>query len=1254
MENLKSKYPHLSSLSIEKKDKRTLNSKTVINPDETFTLLAHVGHIHYKDKQTRKFEDVDCSFTPTEYGWEMRKNNYELEIPTRSDDWFKFINTVQVDPRTGEDWDKPDEEVSIKPLGITSVEGKLISKPEWKGKGIVLYKDAYGAGVDLEVMVRNTGFVKEVILNEKPADLSKDLEFSFEVAVDGFEIKPKKKDFGQLRGQKKAALKKLKNDKSKRKEEERWEDELEREVWSKESPLVTSNSIILKRLRKTWFKKFNLIDAEGNQGVVKVRLETVNGKTILTKILDRRFLETAVYPVRTDTTTDYYVGAGDGTVYYYETSGQPSQARWDTAHDAAEGAGAPDAADEANARIDIFGADDAINMYRAFYPVDTSGLGATAIISSAILKLRGRNISDDYNGDGYDYVAVVKTFQASNSELVVADYEDCGYDAGSEQGGRAKYLAVKGSADIDISGLTVAGYNDFDLNETGLGWISKTGYTLLGLREGHDIEDNFPGDPGENNKISRLRTYASEATNTSLDPYLAVTYTAPEDWVKELPDSISIAEGLVSEVTKVLSDSISIAETLANQTTLGLSDALSIIESLVSTEVAKRSLSDSIGITEALVNSLGVPLADSLSIAESELTSPDKIISDEITFSESLVIGIVLVLTDALSIAETLANQSTLGLADSISFSESLAAANTFERGLPDSLSIAEALVKSLGVPALTDSISFAEALITTSGKNLSDEITFAEGVSGIDVVLALLDSLSIAESVANQTTISLVETVGLADGYPVRSSVSALSDSQSIAESLATEIGTQKDLDDSISIAESSYRAITVNLSDSLPISEGAAAVNTFERSPTETVSIAESVGNGVTLSLADSLEITEAEVEFTTPALTDSISITESSYRSTGKKITDALSLAEGAAKAVVVNLTESLIIAESLANVTNLGLSDSIGIAESSARVVTFERTVQDSLSIAEAKEKTVSLAKTDSIGIAEAVVLGENKGLADSIGLAESMIRGPVKGLSDTLNIAESLANVTTLGLSDSITIMEGLSLTKEFYLALDDSLSLAEALAKDIVVGLTDTLAIAETLANETTLNLADSIAIGESETETVGGGLADSLSISEEITKFAVGKAILDSISITESLIGAEVYKRALSDTVSIAEALSNVATLGISDSVSIAESSIRGIVLALSDLISITEALIPVQAYERELADSLGIAETLANATTLNVSDSITFEEEMAKVLTLALEDSVEITETRTTDRVISTRLTRRQFLRSNLEGTI
>ena len=79
-----------------------------------------------------------------------------------------------------------------------------------------------------------------------------------------------------------------------------------------------------------------------------------------------------------------------------------------------------------------------------------------------------------------------------------------------------------GASDTDITSLSAGGYRTITLNATGRGWISKTGYTKLGLREGHDAVDSAPSD----STFTGVQIQTADFTGTSRDPYLEVTYTS--------------------------------------------------------------------------------------------------------------------------------------------------------------------------------------------------------------------------------------------------------------------------------------------------------------------------------------------------------------------------------------------------------------------------------------------------------------------------------------------------------------------------------------------------------------------------------------------------------------------------------------------------------------------------------------------------------------------------------------------------------
>lgn len=160
-------------------------------------------------------------------------------------------------------------------------------------------------------------------------------------------------------------------------------------------------------------------------------------------------------------------------------------------------------------------------IYRCFIPFDTSSLDAGAIISSASVYTYVTNVYTDAS-DSYSYMAVVQSTQASNSSLANADYDNIG--------------TTKGSGNYTISSIST-GDNTFSLNATGIGWITKGGWTYLALDEGHDITNNQPS-LSSGQKLG-IRMYSSRGTTA---PYLTVNYTLPSTYIPSQESDLIVTE----------------------------------------------------------------------------------------------------------------------------------------------------------------------------------------------------------------------------------------------------------------------------------------------------------------------------------------------------------------------------------------------------------------------------------------------------------------------------------------------------------------------------------------------------------------------------------------------------------------------------------------------------------------------------------------------------------------------------------------
>ena len=142
-------------------------------------------------------------------------------------------------------------------------------------------------------------------------------------------------------------------------------------------------------------------------------------------------------------------------------------------------------------------------------PVDTSALGAGATILKAAVALYPTSNNNQEN-DGFDYLVFVQASQASTSLLTTGDFDACG----------AVDNPTEGSVWMDMTDdLGTGAYFSWTLNATGMSWIDVQGTTKLGLRLGHDAEDQEP------DALNIFQFHNSEQSGTSKDPFLSVNYT---------------------------------------------------------------------------------------------------------------------------------------------------------------------------------------------------------------------------------------------------------------------------------------------------------------------------------------------------------------------------------------------------------------------------------------------------------------------------------------------------------------------------------------------------------------------------------------------------------------------------------------------------------------------------------------------------------------------------------------------------------
>ena len=208
----------------------------------------------------------------------------------------------------------------------------------------------------------------------------------------------------------------------------------------------------------------------------------------------------------------FYSGAGDGSV---NSAGGANGVTWATAHNATVGVNMRATEDIAYGPLLGIRNDNGYcqDFDRWFSPHNTASLTESATIVSAVYSYMPHGVYDYWSTDAKSRLDLVQSTQADPTALALEDFDQLGTELGATS--------------IDLTGLSADTYINFTLNATGLTWISKTGWTKLGSREGHDTDNISPSKPPGETKYTGIYLYTSEYADTTSDPKLVVTYTLP-------------------------------------------------------------------------------------------------------------------------------------------------------------------------------------------------------------------------------------------------------------------------------------------------------------------------------------------------------------------------------------------------------------------------------------------------------------------------------------------------------------------------------------------------------------------------------------------------------------------------------------------------------------------------------------------------------------------------------------------------------
>lgn len=293
----------------ELKDKRTLYSKTFLREDNSYQEKTSIGPIHYPD-ENGNLEDINTNFVSSndsKYDYEVTKGFYQTKFKKNFNSenlaeyrFHNFITKIQVQDLSWSD-EKGEKELISQPQ---SIEGVV------QGNRLI-YPNAYGRGIDVEFLYHPQYFGKYLIIDGFDSLLSQGDIQSSDEPVSESSIKslvespaaeqtmPANKDFAYLEFNFKMIP------------SNNLDVYIDNQKWDGQE-ILTQGKIEFKdkQTNKAQFylKEPYCEDAEGDKKPIILSLKRQDSDILISKQIDKDWLEQAVYPIRADADTIYLEG----------------------------------------------------------------------------------------------------------------------------------------------------------------------------------------------------------------------------------------------------------------------------------------------------------------------------------------------------------------------------------------------------------------------------------------------------------------------------------------------------------------------------------------------------------------------------------------------------------------------------------------------------------------------------------------------------------------------------------------------------------------------------------------------------------------------------------------------------------------------------------------------------------------------------------------------------------------------------------
>lgn len=401
------------------------------------------------------------------------------------------------------------------------------------------------------------------------------------------------------------------------------------------------------------------------------------------------------------TTTSYYASSGDGDAKYEHASGL-TQAGWDAIHDAttAQAVEYNQTASNNYYSPGRWSNSSTVQIMRAFFPIDTSGLGAGATISSATFYVY---VTDHYSasvpGGAPMGFSLLQSQQASATVLATTDFAPASW--------------TKLASDLSNASVSDNAYNSWSLNTDGKAAISKTGITKLMTVCQHDADDYFTS---SGSWVTRLLVRFSDYTGTSSDPYIEITYTSTTTYNQDVIATATATASIIKGMSKTVSATATATASVLKQMSVSMSAGASVAASIVK-QMAKELLANVSSTAQMTATKVYLETLEAIATVTGAITKiPGKLLSSTSTISASV--------ATALNLSRTL--QATASVTASV--------VKGLSKTLEATTSVAGSITKVPGkllsaVASVTAAIETAQAKVLTATATITATVEASRAV---------------------------------------------------------------------------------------------------------------------------------------------------------------------------------------------------------------------------------------------------------------------------------------------------------------------------------------------------------------------------------------------------------------------------------------------------------------------------------------------------------------------------------------------